>query len=289
MIQITKPDIINRKTKLINLGQIEEIIVDINDELINPNKKSNDSITSGYWITIDGELYYFKVPTYTQEYINELLGERISLHFQLPTVNNKLATALVKMDGHEQQIYGLVSKWARKPDYEYQTLQDAIYGETSQVNSNSFDIADLSILTYIDRMYNNQPICEQFRTFIIRDFFTQETDRLESEIMLATKDGITELGYVLDYECEWGKQFRTKYVLFNYLRLDPNNEKVISQLQNDPYFQQALKQAMNIDVVKMLSEIRKEFNINLIDYDIKLYERRQQEMKNYIKSKKMII
>ena len=101
--------------------------------------------------------------------------------------------------------------------------------------------------------------------FIIRDFFTQEYDRLESEILLATKDNITELGYLLDYEYEWGTDFRTRYVLFKYLRLDSNNEKVISQLQNDPYFQQALTQAMDMDVVTMLKEIQEEFKIKLID------------------------
>lgn len=289
MSEIIKPDIINRQTTVINLGKIENKLVTLNDRIIRKSKRSNDGVISGYWLNIDGELYYFKVPSYTRGFINELLGEKISLHFGLPTVNNKIASGSITWEKHEQKIYGLISKWARKPGYEYQTLCDVVYGKESPIKPNSFDTEDLSILSCIDKVYPNQPINEQIRKFIIRDFFTQEYDRLEGEILLATKDNITELGYLLDYEYEWGKDFRSIYIFLKYLRLDPNNEKVISQLHNDYYFQKALQQAMDMDVVTMLKEIQEEFKIKLIDYDINLYQYKQQQMKNYIKSKKMII
>ena len=288
MLKIIKPDIINKTTNVISLGKIESKLVNIEDDLIDKNKKSNDCLTSGFWVNVDGELHYFKVPTYTQGYINELLGEKISLHFGLPTVNNKLAEGIINLNGQEVRIYGLLSKWARKPDYRYQTLADITYGEKSIINPSSFDYDDLSILGCFDKVYYGQPVCEQFRRLIVRDFFTQETDRLEQEILIATKDNEVELGYLSDYEYEWGDSLRSKYILFKYLKVDASNRKIISQIQDDPYFQQALQKALDINVIELLNQIKEESKINLIDYDMKGYQAKEEKMKNLIKSKKML-
>lgn len=283
---IQRPDVINDKTKVIQLGNLEARLVDIKDNLIDNNKKSNKSLRSGYWINLDNEIYYFKIPHFTQGYINELLGEKISLEFGLDTIHNQLAEGIVKVNGKEVKIYGLLSKWARKPDYNYQSLKDIIYGTNPQIKPNTFDSSNLSILKSIDQVYKDQPICKQFRGFITRDFFTQETDRVENEILIAKKDNKIELGFLSDYEYEW-QNLSSKYQFFKYLKLDLSDQQTISEIKQDPFFQEAFTKALEINVIYLLEQIKEEHKIKLIDYDKNYYKEKEEQIKQLIRSKKL--
>lgn len=279
-----KPDIITKHTKLIDLGNLKEKLVNINDDLIEEDKKSNDSTQSGYWLNLDDSIYYLKVAPFTQGYINELLGEKISLEFGLETVHNQLATGIIKHQGKETKIYGLLSKWARKPDYDYHILKNVIY---KNIKRKLPDSSNLSILEYIDETYKNQPICGQMRSFITREFFTQETDRLDNELLIATKDKKVELGFLSDYEFEW-LETSSRYSLYGMLNLDTSDEQTIQQIQQDQFFQAAFTKALEIDVVYLLEQIQEEHKIRLIDYDKNNYSQKAHIMKRIIKTKKLL-
>lgn len=77
------------------------------------------------------------------------------MYFGLPTVHNDLAEGIIKRNNKEVKVYGLLSRWARKPDYHYQTLEKIVYGENKVINPNSFDYENLSILNCIDLVYKN--------------------------------------------------------------------------------------------------------------------------------------
>ena len=278
-----KPDIIAKETKIIELEKLEEKLVTIKDNIIEKNKRSNNSLQSGYWIMLDGELYYFKIPPFPQAYMNELLGEKISLEFGLETIHNQLASGIIKQNGKEIKIYGLLSKWARKPGYSYHILKRKIDNK----NLKSFDSSNLSILECIDQMYPGQPICEQLRAFITREFFTQETDRLESELLIATKDNKTEIGFLTDYEFEW-MNMSSKYSLFGLFNLDLADQQTIYQIQQDPFFQASFTKALEINIMYLLEQIKEEHKIRLIDYDKNSYKEKEDQIKSLIRVKKLV-
>lgn len=291
-MKVTKPDIITKETKVIELGQLEDRLVTLKDNLIEKNKRSNNSLLSGYWIMLDNELYYFKISPFTQGYINELLGEKISLEFGLETIHNQLASGIIKTNGKEVEIYGLLSKWARKSDYSYHLLKYVVnkkllLNTVQNKGPKSFDSSNLSILECIDQMYPGQPICEQIRNFITRDFFTQEKDRLESELLIATKDDKTELGFLSDYEYEW-LDINDKYFLSGFLFLDLSNQQTICQIQQDPFFQASFTKALEINVMYLLEQIKEEYKIRLIDYDKNNYKEKVHKMQRIIKEKGLV-
>lgn len=282
-----KPDIITKETKVIQLGHLEDKFINIKSSLIENSKKENNRLKNGYWIMIEDEIYYFKVPGFTQGYINELLGEKISSEFNLETVHYQLAEGIININGKEVVVYGLLSKWARKKDYSYQMLKDIIYNKNSKINPKSFDSSNLSLLNQIDEVYQGQPICEQLRAFVTREFFTQEKDRIESEILLATKNDQTELSFLSDYEYEW-LDVRSQYSLFRLLKLDLNNPQVISQVQKDPFFQTSFAKALEINVMHLLEQIKEDHKIRLIDYDKNNYKEKEMLVKSLIRNKKLV-
>lgn len=287
-MKIIKPDIITNKTKVIELGHLENKLVEIECNLIEENKKSNSSLKSGYWIQLNGGIYYFKVPTFTQGYLNELLGEKISLEFGLESVHYQLAEAIIYINGIETKVYGLLSKLAIKPGYSYQKLKNIICDETSKTVSMLLDSSNLSILSHIDSIYQGQPICRQMRLLIAREFFTQEVDRIESEILLATKDNQTELGYLTDYEYEW-LDIKSQYSLLGLLKLDLADSEIIGTIKQDSFFQEAFIKSLQINVPKLLEQIIEKHKIRLISYDKNNYDEKSELVKTLIRRKRLII
>lgn len=288
MITLVRPDLINKKTKLIRLSELNYKFVSLQDDLIIESKRLNNSILSGYWIEIENELYYLKIPSFTQGFLNELIGEKISLYFDIPTVNYKLCSVNLVNNNKEIEVYGLLSKWARKKDYTYQTLLDIVYEDKPLIDPKQFDYTDLSILEQFDQVYGNQPLCKELRLMITRDFITQETDRLESEILVAKKDNKVELGYLTDYEYEFGENNNYIYHIFKYLTLNPNDKETIKQIQNDLYFQESFTRAMDLDIEKIINQIQEETNINIINYDKELFKTRTESIKKVIKKNRFI-
>ncbi len=280
-----KPDFITKATKVVSLGEIESKLIVLNDKIILQNKQSNDSLQSGYWIQLGNQIYYFKKPTFTQGYLNELLGVKITEYFGLPTVHYQLAQGIVvNHHGEKIKIYGLLSPWAREESKQYQTIEQQIYSDIITV---PFKDRDLSLFSYLDQKYRNQPICKEMRLLVVRDFFTQERDRLESEILIARKEEKVELGILSDYEYEWGEPFSKVYHIPKYFKLDPNDDLIVKQIQEDFFLQEAFDLAMNCNVLELLEQVQDEHQIRLIDYDRKHYQNQESRIKQLIRAKKL--
>lgn len=275
-----QPDIIKFKTPIIHLGKLEQKKV-LDDTLIPEEKTSNQNIPSnGCWVKFEDTYGYFKIPYTNYSFLKELIGEKITSYFNLPTVNYHLADATWQMDGKEYYAYGLFSKYARNNDCEYNIL--------NKIDGLKYNIDDLSILKSIDELYPNQPIQSQFRFLIIREFLTQEYDRIPSEILIENNNGKINLGPLTDYEMEWIQYPEKEYRLANYLTFNLEIPEVITQVKQDPYFQESLEKLMVINVSKLLKEVSKEHQIRLIDYDKEYFTKQEKQIKEYVKSKKII-
>lgn len=275
-----KPDIIKTKTPLLNLGNITNQNV-LYDSLIPAKKLSNKMITcNGAWLNYENNFGYFKVPITNGSFLKELLGVKITKYFNLPTVEYKLATATWQENENSYYGYGLFSKYARNNNSKYTTL-DRIYNL-------KYDYDDLSILDSIDDIYPNQPINKEFRYFIIRDFFTQEYDRVTSELLIENSNNRINLGPLMDYEMEWVEFPKKGYTLRGYLTFDLDNYETKYRVKKDDYFKDALDKLMDIDILKLLEEIKEEHQIRLIDYDKEYFMNQEKQIKEYVKSKNVL-
>lgn len=275
-----QPDIIKFKTPILHLGELNQEKV-FDDILIPKSKTSNQNIPSnGCWLNWEDTFGYFKIPITNYSFLKELLGEKISKYFELPTVKYQLADAIWKEENIQYYSYGLFSKYARKKDCQYNNLY-----RIKELRCHSLD---LFILNTIDELYPNQPIQKQFRLLIIREFLTQECDRSPSEILFENCDGKISLGPLTDYEMEWVEIPKKEYCLEGYFLLDLDEPKIINQVKQDEYLKEALEKLMNINVLNLLREIEEEHKIKLIDYDKEYFTSQERQIKEYVKSKKII-
>lgn len=272
------PDIIKFSTPIVHLGYLKpEKIFD--DSLIPSPKTSNQKIPeNGYWIKEKDIYYYFKVPITNLSFLKELLGVKISEYFSIPTVKYHLADAIWEENGKRYHGYGLISQYARNKGSEYTTMEK----ESGMKKKDN-----LALLKYIDENYANQPFQEQFRLFLIREYLTQECDRLPSEILIENRAGNIYLGTISDYEMEWVPYPQKNYRIKNYINLDLEIPEVREQLKEDLFFQKAIQKLMDIPMNELLEEVATEHQIRLIDYDKKFFATQTEDIKQYIKQKEV--
>lgn len=276
----TPPDIIKYKTPILHLGNLSNEKI-FHDDLIPEEKTSNYNIPSnGAWLYYEDTLGYFKIPITNGSFLKELLGVKITKYFNLPTVEYQLAEASWGHKNIRYYGFGLFSKYARKNECQYHTLETIYDGE--------YDSDNLSILNILDDIYSDQPIIKQMRYFIVRDFLTQEYDRIPSEILIENNKGKINIGPLMDYEMEWIDYPDKEYKLKGYLTFNLDNPEIKSQVQNDEYFKEALERLMDIDITKLLKEIQEENQIRLIDYDIENFKSQEKKIKEYVKTKKIL-
>lgn len=282
-----QPDIVAKYTPVIDVGVLENKQI-LEDDLIDPNKLSNHSIFDGYWFYMNDELYYFKVPLLAINFLNQLVGVEVTRYFGLSSVDYKLAKAIVHYHGTPCIVYGFISKYAREKDKNYTTLEKMVHGKSACIGLSDFDKNDLSILSCIDQLYSGHPIQQEFRDFIIREFFTQQSDRLDHEVLIEEQNGKTSFSYMLDYESEWIKNDGLKYFLKDYFTFNLENDTIVEQIKKDSYFMNSIEKCLDIDMLKILKTVQEKHNIRLLSYDQELMCNQEKIIKDKIKEKNLV-
>ncbi|MBE6146698.1 MAG: hypothetical protein E7168_00020 [Firmicutes bacterium] len=275
MKEKNRPMIINKKTIVEDLGEIKNPI-EINDSLIPFPKRSNeDIIDNGLWFEKNGTLYYFKVPKYDSYFLNELVGEKISSYFEVPTVHYQLA----KLEIDNQILYGLISPYSRKQDKHYLTLyQWAVQeGWIPRIYSDNF-------IEFLNQKFPNEPITHQIKRLLAREFYSQELDRNDDELIVEISDNIS-LAPLVDYEYELdGSEPIQSISLPGIQRINPGLRYERSVILLDQELKDSFLSIKNINMNKILKTIKEETKINLIPYDKDSYLSFDNKMKKYIKT-----
>jgi len=228
-----------------DLGNINEKVVSFSDDII-PTIDLVCDISKGVWILLEGELYHFKTRK-EWNLLCELLGEGVSEYFGLSTIHHELARG----DYHGYEYYGVLSKWGRKEESHYTELKKVMpYCK------------NLEILAYLDSYYPNEPILTQFRAFLVRDYFTNEYDRISSEIILEETDSIHSLGYLTDYECEF-KTKKESIAVSSLYSLPLRNFYVVDAILKDETLLQYFRKALNINLLEILEQVKEKHDLNL--------------------------
>ena len=275
MKEVNRPLIINKKTIIEDLGEIKNPIM-INDNIIPSSKQSNKNIIdNGIWFERNGEIYYFKVPKYDSYFLNELIGEEISNYFEVPTVHYQLA----KMILEDEVIYGLISPYSRSSEKKYMKLYDWAIKE----GWNSKKYSD-NFIEFLNQQFPTEPITIQIKRLFAREFYAQELDRNEDELVVEIKDNIS-LAPLVDYEYELDARVNVQSVLLpGIARINPGLRNGKSIILQDPELKRSFLSIQNINMKQILNSIKKETRINLVPYDKKYYHDFDTKMKQYIKT-----
>lgn len=241
------------------LGDIEEKIEFFDDELIPEVYRTE----YGFFLRIQGERYYFKEYDLKSEYLGELLGEKVTLQMGLQSVHYTLAKGTYR----GQECYGVLSKWARKNNFVYHTFPQMIQ------KNYQYKKVGLSILNELERTFPNEPINEEFRNFLAREYFTKEYDRISNEIIIETDGNHIHLGYCLDYEKEF-QRLHTNIVLPFYYILDLTQDRTLCSIYQDERLIESFRKVLKINLEELLEEIKKEKLLRITSEE-------QMEMKNW--------
>lgn len=247
------------------LGDVSDKLYYFKDPIIRNDYLNNDS--NCFWLNLSDGIYFFKERGSKEIFFNELLGEKISLFLGLDSVHYELAHIII----NNTSKYGLLSKWARKEKKEYFCLSQIIPKEPDYLNK------PLEFLNQLERVYKNQPIVNQIRDFLAREYYTMDYDRLIEEIIIEIDYKIVSLGYLSDYENEFLTFKRPLGIPF-YYKIDGDDLNFKKHLLKDERLQLSLKKAMSIPLLDLVQELKS--LIYVTDYDLqytKFWQERQTE------------
>jgi len=242
----------------IELGNLEKQRIYFNDKIISEDKREKGNIyVSGCWLERQNQIYYFKTRQKNllrQFILHELLGEKVSEFFGLQTVHYRLASGVIK----GKEVIGLLSKWEREETSKYINLQNFL-------NRNSFQVfKDLEVLDRVREDYGNSPLFLEMIAFFVREYFTNETDRIASEILIEKKEREVHLGYLCDYESEFENpnDYNTNYVPGLY-SLNLRSNDMINKIKKEKKLLLEFEKALTISLKDMLEEIEQIHQLNL--------------------------
>lgn len=255
------PVIVGQNTKVIDLGNLEDIeLIQLEDETVPSLKRNNyHHRVSGYWLKRENKIYYFKVPIFERQILKELVGEKITLYFGLPSVHYQLA----KMKIEDQTVYGLLSQYTRQKDKEYMLLKDwAVKEGWEQQN----------FLRFLNEGYGDQPLLEEYKRLLVRELYTQEEDRQDDEIIVEIDQGKVRLSPLVDYEEEFILRGKLDPIKIPCIQtFDVENISTLLTVKGDKSFENYFNQVKKLRINKLLTELKGEFKLKLHPVDRKYY------------------
>lgn len=270
-------EINSKKTKIENIEQLEAIVENINSKTNVPK-----DLIYGYasqWYYVNGEYYYFKDSKSSKfNFINELLGEKISEYFGLDTVHYSIAKLCI--EGMSDN-FGIVSKNFCNKEYTYKTAYDY----------NLLKGQDLSVLKRIKRICQSEDeyslLVDDLKKFFIRDFFTSQRDRHGGNFLFMEKEEGISLAPLYDYEHAYDPL--DVHVYINQIgKLDINDSNTQYLLKNDSKFQELLYMLMDFDMTKTLTKVEDIHKINIQPAYKDYYIRMNTDMKKLVKDYKLV-
>lgn len=240
----------------------------------------------GNWHKIDGEYHYFKPLSSSRSFYNELLGEFISLYFDLESVDYHIAKLMV--DGQKEQ-YGLLSKNFCTKEYTYKTLFDYI-SECSELH---LFANDLSIVNKIETICQTKEetalLQDDLKKLFIRHFYNTQCDGGNGQnIMLKKSEAGIRLATLYDYAFAYvGLDDLSRYV-WDVGELNVENEDTQNLFRDDPRFQELLYKLMDADIFQLLKQAEEKHNIVIPLKQKNEYSRYEKRVKELVLENKLI-
>lgn len=233
-----------------------------------------------HWHKIDGKWYFYKSDGYDFHFVNELLGEVISEYFGLDTVHYKVA--LLKIAGKKQE-YGLLSENFCSPDY--------LYTRTWDYNLGRRNIFELDKLAEIcDTHEESKKLLSDMKKFIIRDFYTSQSDRHGNNFLFKEKKDGSEgkrLAPLYDYENSF-ESIDPEIYGNQILYLNMKNPDLPHFFKNDPEYQESLCKIRDANMDKFLKTVEERHNILIPSEYKEHYRQNDKRKKDIVKTNRLI-
>ena len=287
------------RLRITNLENIENL-VKMTDETIAFDKKSNlNPAINGLWINVGNDIYYFKLMKNISYLLNDLLGVKITQYFGLPSVEYKLARGFY----NGKEMFGLISKYQREENYQYENLEDIVYGSSSLIET-PFDVRTISFLDALEIAYPEEPLSRQLKTLLVRDLVTNEKDRKMGEVHIRKNNTskLVEIDKVYDYEMEWNlldddndsidvldinaEDINLDYKIPGLLTL---TKESLPYIRTDTVIQENLNKFMDLEIVSLLEQVEIETNLALSQLDYDFYSMYSETMKQKLKKERFLV
>ncbi len=230
------------------------------------------------WHKIDNKWYFFKDGSYDFYFLNELLGVEVSKYFGLETIKYQIAKR--KIAEKEPQL-GLLSENFCDKTLTYKKASE--YGIKHQYG--------LGILYDIRKLCNSEDeyivLTNDIKTFFIRDFATSQLDRTNMNFLFKETPHGIRLAPLYDYEHSYEALDPQNYA--NFLgRMRITDPSIQYQIRSDQKFQELLNHLIELDIEQLLSKIQEQHQINIPhDYE-QHYKNHTAEIKQYVKTNKLL-
>ena len=241
----------------------------------------------GNCYNINGNWYYFKHELTIYQFFNELLGEELSKHFSLDSVEYEIGRKRISLnkkrifidDDYATYSYGLLSKNFREKELVY----------TNPVDYGYNFLKDLEILDALkcDIHENYEELISNIIKLSVLDFYMQQEDRWHYNILFSKdSNNYMRLCKVFDFENSFAK-LDTEYKS-SLLRLDLENKKTIRILRKNNMFQEQFSNLMNINIKDIIDRIQDKHHLILTKEFLSLYKEHDQAIKKLVKDYRII-
>ena len=226
------------------------------------------------WHEIDGSWYYFKdfdkYPDPTSNFINELIGEYLSLYLDIPSVHYKI--------GKADDKYGLLSLYFRDKKNRY------IDPRNIGLYANYNDLSNLeNIISCCKNENNFKEVVNELSKMIAIDLYMGQTDRTSNNFVFQkNKDGL-HLAPLYDFENSFLTP-RSTYepISYNAACLFTIKLKHKEGIKKQPELEEYLNRLLYLDIEKVLSDIQESLKIDIPKERVNAY-------KNYVEKRKKLL
>ena len=197
--------------------------------------------------------------------LNELIGEKISEHFNIDTVKSILAT-----NDSDYKSYILLTKIFTNKNEFYSTFDNLFF--KAKIN-NEIGLDNLKKLKkyiyngekhYMDNK-NFKNLKYKIKKMVIRDYITSQSDRHNYNFLFKVQNNFIDLLPLFDYEHSFSENIYCRFN--NYFNFDLSLEKVIKYIKTEQEFQEILHKAMDININKIIKEIENEYPIKFEEFE----------------------
>lgn len=238
------------------------------------------------WHEVNGKYYRFKFSNRLISIINELVGPKLALKFDLKTVKNIPGI----MDyGANFKFYGILSENFKDKDKQYLDMFELGFKNTRCINNEWKNIPKL-------KKYCNKEDCDNLINEIFKmtclDYIMGQADRVSSNFLFERDGSKVVFAPLFDYSeaCESIKEgcvydrYHNPSLPFSvgnaFMTLTFWETKFKWFLWKYPSFKKHLQIACNINIIKILEEIEEEHSLHIPNdcknyYDVRIKEKQK--------------
>lgn len=240
------------------------------------------------WHEVNGKNYRFKFSNHLVRILNELIGPKLALKFDIRTANNIPAI----MDYSENiKFYGILSENFKDPNKLYLSMYELGFNNKQSIDNKWKNVPKL-------KKYCNQEDYDELINNIFKmtclDYIMGQADRVASNFLFEKDGSIIILAPLFDYfeayesvkeGCIYDK-YNNPNLPFSvgnaFMTLAFWKKSFKSFLKRYPNFINYLEIAAKLDIIDILEQIEKEFNLNIPDYYKDYFDFRTKEKQKMI-------